>query len=110
MIREVCRDRALGPLVHIFRFDTPVDGFDSEIGFAVASDINSGEVRTHTLRKMHFFSLTHRGSPATLRNTTLKIFEHMKKTGLSSELELMEVYHRYDPENPDESRVRKKAC
>jgi effector-binding domain-containing protein len=108
-VKDVCRDKAAGPLVHIFRFDTPVEGFDSEIGFAVETEINSGEVRTHRLRKMHFFSLMHEGPPETLRNTTLKIFEHMKKVGLSSELELMEVYHRYDPQKPDDSLIETRA-
>ena len=89
-VSQACGDRAIGPLVHIFRFDTPVDGFDSEIGYPVEVKVDSGEVRTHTLREMHFFSLMHKGSPETLRNTTLKIFEHMKQAGLSSELELME--------------------
>jgi len=92
-------------MVHIFRFDTPVDGFDSEIGFPVSSELNTGRVHSNTLRKMHFFSLIHRGPVETLRNSTLKIIEHLKKTGLSQELELMEIYHNYDPENPDENVI-----
>jgi predicted transcriptional regulator YdeE len=47
----------------------------------------------------------HKGSVETLRNTTLKIFEHMKKTGLSPELELMEIYHSYDPHNQAENVI-----
>ncbi len=108
-IKDVCGDKIRGPLVHIFRFDTPVDGFDSEIGFPVTSEVNSGKVRTHTLRKMHFFSLMHKGSVDTIRETTLKIFEHMNQTGLSPELELMEIYHHYDPENQDEQVVETRA-
>ena len=98
-VTRVCRDVAAGPLTHIFRFDTPVDGFDSEIGFPVKSEVNEGQVRTHTLRELHFFSLMHYGALETLRDTTLKIADHMSKTGLSSELELVEVYHHYDPDN-----------
>ena len=104
-VTEVCGNKISGPLVHIFRFDTPVDGFDSEIGFRVKSDVQIGEVYTHTLRRMHFFSLMHKGSVETLRNTTLKIYEHMRKTGLSSELELREIYHNYDWENQDENII-----
>jgi len=109
-VTEECGEKIQGPMVHIFRFDTPVDGFDSEIGIPVSSDVNGGIVRTHILRKMHFFSLIHRGPVETLRNTTLKIFEHMKVTGLSSELELMEIYHNYDPENPDENVIETRVA
>jgi effector-binding domain-containing protein len=109
VVTDTCKDLKQGPLVHIFRFDTPVEGYDSEIGFPVASEINQGDVRTHTLTRMHFFSMIHRGSLETLRETTLQIFEHMKQTGLSSELELMEIYHHYDPENPDESLIETRA-
>jgi effector-binding domain-containing protein len=109
-VTDVCGNKILGPLVHIFRFDTPVDGYDSEIGYPVTSGVNRGKVRTHTLRKMHFFSLIHRGPVETLRNTTLKIIEHMKKTGLSSELELMEIYHNYDLENPDENLIETRVA
>lgn len=104
-ITSVCGDEIVGPLVHIFRFDTPVDGYDSEIGYPIASDVNIGDIRTHTLRKLHFFSLLHKGPIETIRNTTAKIFEHMKKTGLSSELEFMEIYHNYDPDNQSENVI-----
>ena len=105
LVTDLCEDSILGPLVHIFRFDTPVDGFDSELGFPVNSEVNVGEVRTHKLRKMHFFSLIYQGAVETIRNTTLKILEHLKKTGLATELELMEIYHNYDPENQDKNHI-----
>ena len=108
-VKDVCGDKIDGPLTHILRFDTPVDGFDSEIGYPVVSAVNSSHVRTHTLRRMHFFSLMHRGAAEDIRDTTLKIFEHMKQTGLSPELELMEIYHHYDPGCPDEQIVEARA-
>jgi len=108
-VTDACGDKTLGPLVHIFRFDTPVDGFDSEIGLQVISDVNAGEVRTHTIRKMHFFSLMHRGPTETIRNTTSKLYKHMNKTGLSPELELVEVYHNYDPDKQDENAIEIQA-
>jgi len=108
-VKDICGDEIQGPLVHILRFDTPVDGFDSEIGYPVKSAVNSSRVSTHTLRRMHFFSLMHKGSADTIRETTLKIFEHMKRTGLSPELELMEVYHHYDPESQGEQVVETRA-
>ncbi|MFC2028583.1 hypothetical protein ACFLTX_01525 [Chloroflexota bacterium] len=67
--------------------------------------MNSGEVRTHYLREMHFLSLFHSGSTDTLRDTTLQIYAHLQKTGLSPELELMELYHQFDPDNQDQNLI-----
>ena len=108
-LKKACGSEIAGPLIHIFRFDTPVDGFDSEIGFPVSQDLNVGKVKTHTLRKLHFFSLIHKGPVETLRNTTLKLFEHMNKVGLSPELELMEIYHSYDPDHQDDNVIETRA-
>ena len=98
-VTEACSGNILGPLAHIFRFDTQVDGFDSEIGYPVSAEVNSGEVCTHTLREIHFLTSMHKGSTDTLRETTLQLYEHLNRAGLSPELERMEVYHHYDPEN-----------
>ena len=104
-LRATLGDRIVGPLTHIFRFDTPVVGNDSEIGFAVREVLNSGDIRTHTLRRMHFFSNMHEGSLATLPQTRTRIHEHMNRAGLSQELELVEVFHRYDPVDAGNQRV-----
>lgn len=104
-IADVCKDFKLGPLVHIMRFDTPVDGFDSEIGYQVNDAVNVGEVQTHTLRELQFFSMMHQGSPDTLRETSLKLYEFLRTTGLSPELELVEIYHYYEPDQKDDSLI-----
>jgi hypothetical protein len=103
--REACGEEAIGPLTHILRFDTPVEGYDSEIGYPVSGEVNAGEVRTHTLRRLHFFSAVHRGPVDTLRDTALEVYGHMNRVGLAPELERVEVYHRYDPEAPPETEI-----
>jgi hypothetical protein len=50
---------------------------------------------------MHFLSAIHRGPTTTLRDTTLQVYQHLNQAGLSPELELMEVYHQFDPQDPD---------
>jgi len=104
-VRRVCEGKAVGPLTHIFRFDTPVEGYDSEIGFPVSEEVNVGDVKPHTLRKLHFFSLLHTGSVETLRETTGKISAHMNRVGLSWELELVEIYHQYDPDEESANQI-----
>ncbi len=109
-VKRACGDEIAGPLTHIFRFDTPVDGYDSEIGFPVSAEVSTDQVCVHTLRELHFFSLIHKGPVETLRDTTREILEHMNRTGLSQELELMEIYHHYDPENEDENVIETRVA
>ena len=104
-VRKACEEKAVGPLTHIFRFDTPVEGYDSEIGFPVSEEVNIGDVKTHTLRKLHFFSLLHPEPVRQLRETTGKISAHMNRVGLSSELELVEIYHQYDPNDESANQI-----
>ena len=98
-IKDACEGVAIGPLTHIFRFDTPVDGFDSEIGFPVSESVNQGSVKTHALRRLDFFSAIHRGPVSTLRETSGQVYGHMNRAGLAPELESVEIYHDFDPEN-----------
>jgi len=104
-VRKVCEGKAVGPLTQISRFDTPVEGYDSEIGFPVSAEVNEGDVRPHTLRRLHFFSLLHTGPVKRLRETTGKISAHMNRVGLSPELELVEIYHEYDPNDESANRI-----
>ena len=46
IIKAACQDAVAGPLTHILRFDTPVEGFDSEIGYPVKKEINQDEIKT----------------------------------------------------------------
>ncbi len=104
-LKKVCGNRISGPLTHIFRFDTPVDGFDSEIGFPVSSEINIGDIKTHKLRTMYFYTLYHKGPIDSLGKTSSQLYQYMNKTGLSPELEYVEVYHKRDLKNPDNNKI-----
>ena len=105
-LKTACVGKTAGPLTHIIRFDTPVDGIDSEIGFPVSAEVKSGDIKTHTLRKMHFYSLVHEGPVNTISETSGKLYQYMRRTGLSPELELVEIYHRYDPQNSQAQRIQ----
>jgi hypothetical protein len=92
VLEAACADTAVGPLTHIMRFDTPVEGVDSEIGFPVSMPVEGEGITTHTLREMHFFARRHEGPMETLRQTTRALYAYMGTTGLSPELELVELY------------------
>ncbi len=104
-LEKACEGRIAGPLTHIFRFDTPVEGFDSEIGFPVSAPVETGAIVTHELRRMHFYAGLHQGPHATLRETTQKLYRYMDRTGLSPELELQEVYLQRDATDPQRCRT-----
>lgn len=95
-LRQICGNKISGPLTNIFRFDTPVEGYDSEVGFPVSEVVNRGDIVTHKLRSMHFYSASHEGPVNSIGKATGKLYQYMNRTGLSPELELVEVYHHYD--------------
>jgi len=106
VLNNACAGKTIGILTHIFRFDTPVDGYDSEIGYPVSQDINTGDIKTHRLRKMHFYSLLHEGPLNTLSETSGKLYQYMNKTGLSPELELVEMYNQFDPQSSGPQKIQ----
>ena len=103
---EACRGKINGPLTHIFRFDTPVEGYDSEIGYPVAEPVTTDQIATHTLREMHFYSALHEGPPSTNRTTAAMLRERLDAAGLSPELELVERTLERDPGHPERSRTQ----
>jgi len=109
-VREACGDAIAGPLTHIFYYDTPVDGFDSEIGYPVHRPVETGQVHTHDLRRLHFFSAVHTGPVASLRETSGRLYQFMRRVGLSPELELVEIYHQYDPDHEEDNRIEVRAA
>jgi hypothetical protein len=109
-LEKACCDRVAGPLTHILRFDTPVEGMDSEIGFPVSAPVQDGGVTTHTLRQMHFYSKLHQGPPDSLRATSGELYRYMCRTGLSPELELVHVHYHRDLERPQQSRTQVMAA
>jgi hypothetical protein len=104
-LEEACGNRIAGPLTHIIRFDTPVEGLDSEIGFPVSEPVEAPPVASHTLREMYFFARAHAGPLEELRTTYRAVYTYMDTRGLSPELELVEVYADHEVGRPLGGRV-----
>lgn len=104
-LTRVCSEHTAGPLHHILRYDTPVDGLDSEIGFPVSKAVNAGEVVTHTLRRLPFFGMVHHGSWESYAETRRKLYQQINRTGLALELEEIEVYHNLDLDHPENNVI-----
>lgn len=97
---RLCAGRIVGPLTHIYRFDTPVEGFDSELGYPVSEAVDRGRVVTHELREQHFHRRRHRGPIETVGETAGTLYEGLRRAGLSPELELVEVFPEHRPAAP----------
>jgi hypothetical protein len=104
-VTRACENAATGPLTHILRYDTPVDGFDSEIGFPVSEPVNEGPIHTHALRRLDFFSTRHVGSIDTLHEASRLLYGHMNRVGLAPELESVEIYHSSDSGGFDSPQI-----
>lgn len=109
-LRKACAGKTAGSLTHIFRFDTPVEGYDSEIGFPVSSEVGTSEIKTHKLRKMHFYSLQHEGPIERLSESSGKLYQYMRKTGLSPELEMVEIYKDYNSDRTVPQQIQVMAA
>jgi len=108
-VRELCGDAIEGPLTNIFYYDTPVEGYDSEVGFPVSRRVESDGLRTHTLRRLPFFAAMHQGPVSDISKTTRSVYRYMYARGLSPELELVELYHHFDPRQEGLNRIEVRA-
>ena len=102
-LEENCKGIINGSLTLIFHYDTPVDGFDAEIGFPVKEEINKENINTRTLKKMEFLSIVHHGQYSTLRESAIKAYQYMYSKGLSAEMEMVEILLEYDLDNFEEN-------
>ena len=100
-LSEECKGHITGPLTLIFHFDTPVDGFDAEIGYPVSTVIEKDNISTRTLPYAEFLSITHQGSYITLPKVYKKVYGFIRGNGLSDALEIVEILHEYDFENQE---------
>jgi hypothetical protein len=98
-----------GPLTLIFHYDTPVDGFDAELGYLVEKPFSNNELSTRTLEEAHFFSIMHHRSYKTINESQKKVYEFMYSKGLSAAMELVEILHDVDFKNQERVKIEIQA-
>lgn len=103
-LKQACKDKIQGSLTIIFHYDTPVDGFDVEIGFPVDSIITSDGITSRNLEENEFFSVNHEGKLEDISKTGIIAYREMYNRGISAGMELMEYWHEYD--NPENMKVQ----
>ena len=104
-LKETCKEKIIGPLTLIFHYDTPVDGFDAEIGYPVSENVNIDTISSRILRRNEFLSSIHIGKSEKIGDAYQRVYSLMYKNGISPGMSTVEVFHEYDFENPDNVKV-----
>ena len=105
ILQDVCQGRIIGPLTLIFHYDTPVDGFDAEIGFPISEKINHPEINSRILGRNEFLSSVHSGSPDKIGDAYQRVYGLMYKNGISPGMSTVEIFHDYDFDNPESVKI-----
>jgi len=91
------------PYVHIQYFSSYAEGYEAEVGFPVRQAVESGRVQSKLLPALEVLSLTHHGSPESLRETKLKLHQFTSQHALISDEFTREVYPDWqNPQGPVE--------
>jgi len=101
-VRQVCGDAICGPAMAVFHFGAVKDGFLVEAVYPVSRPVDAGQVRTRWLEDAHAWTLAHRGSHETIRETTSKLIEH-GRTHAGTVAGLREVYLALDLGRPEQN-------
>ena len=89
----------------IFHYDTPVDGFDAEIGYPVSENVNIDPISSRVLGRNEFLSSIHEGKSEKIGDAYQRVYSLMYKNGISPGLSTVEVFHEYDFDNPENIKV-----
>ncbi|UYP43766.1 hypothetical protein NEF87_000051 [Candidatus Lokiarchaeum ossiferum] len=105
ILKEECHGRIVGPLTLIFHYDTPVEGFDAEIGFPVSEKVEKAGISSRILGRNEFLSNTHSGKPDKIGEAYQKVYGLMYKNGISPGMSTVEIFHDYDFDNPKTVKI-----
>jgi effector-binding domain-containing protein len=90
-----------GDLTLIFHYDTPVDGFDAELGYPVSKMVEIDRITSRKLGYNEFLATKHKGDNEGLRAKSREVYELLYKNGISPGMELVEILKHVDREKPE---------
>ncbi len=103
-LRRTCGDAICGPAMVVYHYGAVKDGLLVEVAFPVSRLVETEQVHTRQLEAARAWSLVHRGSYDSIRQTTATLLEH-GRTHAGTAAGLREVYHTLDPDRPDENVI-----
>lgn len=104
-LKEICKEKIIGPLTLIFHYDTQVDGFDAEIGYPVSENVNIDPISSRVLRRNEFLSSVHIGKSEKIGEAYQRVYSLMYKNGISPGLSTVEIFHEFDFDNLENVKV-----
>ena len=103
-LRQACGDAVCGPAMAVFHFGAVKDGFLVEAAYPVSEPVESDQVYTLQLDKARAWTTLHRGSHETIRETTVRLLEHVR-TRAGTLARQREVYHVLDPDDAEQNLI-----
>ena len=104
-LKKSCEGKINGPLTLIFHYDTPVDGFDAEIGFPVSEKVEIEPISSRILGRNEFLSSLHSGKAEKIGEAYQRVYSLMYKNGISPGMSTVEIFHEFDFAKPDNIKV-----
>ncbi len=102
-LRAACEEVVDGDGMVIFHGGAVKEGFLIEAAFPVKRPVETDEIHTRTLEATPALTMFHHGAPQTIRETVLKIYEHLNSHAWTSSLFRREIYRRIYPDTPGDN-------
>jgi effector-binding domain-containing protein len=102
-LRGVCGDVICGDPLVIFHGGAVKEGYLVEIAFPVNKAVEKDEVHTRTLEAAPALTVIHHGPHQTIRETILKIYDHLEKHAWTTSLFRREIHRAIDPADPEKN-------
>ena len=101
-LRQACGDAICGPPMAIMHFGAVKDGFLVEVAYPVSRPVESGQVYTLQLEQARAWTMLHRGSHETIRETTTELITYVR-TRAGTLARQRDVYHVLDLDDPEQN-------
>jgi effector-binding domain-containing protein len=100
-LRQACGEAVCGPPMAIIHYGAVKEGLLIEAAYPVNRALETGQVHTRLLEARRAWTMVHRGTPETLRETTGKIFEYIQVHAGTVGGGVREIYLSIDPNHPE---------
>lgn len=102
-LRETCGDAICSDPMTIFHGGAVKEGYLVEIAFPVSRAVEQGDVHSRMLEAARTLTMVHHGVHATIRETILKIYDHLEKHAWTTSLFRREIHRVLDPGDPEKN-------
>jgi effector-binding domain-containing protein len=103
-LRQACGNAICGPAMVIYHHGAVRDGLLVEAAFPVSQPVETEQIHTRQLEGARAWSLIHRGSHESIRETSLQVIEH-GRTHAGTVAGLREVYLTLDMDHPERNET-----